>query len=108
MIGKDKKGKNKLCQTAGETITETLISTLMISMIFMIIVGAVVTAARINADNKNEVVVFSHATTPSTESISLGISSGGSQVFSAGNGSMDENKVTLYKTDGDYYYFEVN
>ena len=100
--------KKRLLQTAGETITETLVSTLMISMIFMIIVGAVVTAAKINSRNKNEDVAFSHATVASSESISLGISAEGSEVFSAGNGSMDVNKVTLYKTDGDYYYFEVN
>ena len=50
---------------AGESIGETLVAVLLLSLIFLMLTGAVTSAARINASLRNEDVAFSAGSVPS-------------------------------------------
>ena len=54
----------KLKKTNGESIAETLVAVLLMSLAFLMLVGAVVTAARINDRVRNSDVTFAAADTP--------------------------------------------
>lgn len=45
--------------SAGESIGETLVAVLLLSLIFLMLTGAVTSAARLNASLRNEDVTFS-------------------------------------------------
>ena len=49
---------------AGESIGETLVAVLLLSIIFLMLTGAVTSAARLNASLRNEDAAFSAGTTP--------------------------------------------
>ena len=87
----------KLKQKTGESIAETLVAVLIMSLAFLMLTGAVVTAARINHRAKNEEVAFSSGGTSTETAVSIGLGLSPS-------GSMN---ITLYETENGYYYYEA-
>ncbi len=84
----------------GETLPETLIALLIVSLTFLFLTGAVVSASKINAGIKNEGVVFRRATQP-PENITLSVrweigASSGARAVDA----------TLHQTENGYYYYD--
>ena len=48
--------KKRLKSTSGETLTETLVAVIMVSLALIMLPGAVVAAARVNATAKKQVI----------------------------------------------------
>ena len=81
----------------GETITEALISILMVGLIFLILAGAVTAAARINARTDPKSAALRYPGEKQADAVYVTVGS-------------DEIVAALWKTDtGDlpgYYYYE--
>ncbi len=90
----------KLKKTRGESIAETLVALLIASLGLMILAGAITTAAKINADLKNDEVVFREAQASVPGAVYL--SSDGPGHPSA---TVD---VQVYTTGNGYVYYEKN
>lgn len=92
--------KNKIRSKRGETLTETLVSLLIIVPAMVMLAGAIVTAARINHDARDSeasnIPSFSATT---GDSGSIGIS--GSVILDDDDGSI----TWCNEDDSVYYYF---
>ena len=80
----------------GETIVETLVAVLMISLSFIMLAGAIVTASKINKTAYDSIKTFSMDGSTKVSDFKLTID--GIDVSS--------DKVTEYKSSGGYYYYE--
>ena len=90
----------KLTSASGETIIETLVSILVITVIFLCLSTAIVTAARVNATVRNADTAFrySEATAKGSKTVS---------VTKNGDASPMENfPVTDYATKNGYHYYQ--
>ena len=85
----------KIRSKKGESIAETMIAMLVVSMALTMLAGAIVTAARVNSREKNEDEVFLQADAEKVED----------QTYSITIGSISI-PVDVYKTSKDYYYYE--
>ncbi len=94
------KMKKKLRSAAGESIAEVLIAVLILSVGFLIVVGATESAARVNERIKNEDVAFDVTdvdNAPESAKITVTMS-----------GETATADVNLYKTKKKaYYYYDV-
>ena len=94
--------KNRLKQKTGESIAETLVAVLIMAVAFLMLTGAVVTAARINNRIKNADVSFAAGTSeePSPSKVTISL-----------DGIAAEVEVTVYQTETEngyyYYYYEA-
>lgn len=95
-----KKMINRLKKNKGETIAEALVAVLIMELVFVFLANAVVTSAGINAKARNTDVSF-EVGTPVPGSYSAVITQNGSPLPGT------SVAVDLYKTDSDYYYYEV-
>ena len=87
----------KLRSAAGESISETLVSVLIISIVFLMLTTAVMTAAKINHAMKNEKAAFAVGDKVSTDGWGVTLQMGDdSQHVSA----------SLYQTENGYRYYE--
>ena len=91
----------KLLSKKGESIAETLVATLIISMAFIVLAGAIVTAAKINAKIDNTKNALDVA--PDKRSVTSG-----DVVFSdeAGDETYSETGLSIYSTPNGYIYYE--
>ncbi|MCR5097866.1 MAG: hypothetical protein K6B14_02840 [Lachnospiraceae bacterium] len=91
----------KISSKKGETIAETLISVLIVTMALTILAGAIVSAARINSRIKNEEVAFAKEETPEGYIDK-------SVVFSMTGVSIQPVDVKVYSSGNDtgYYYYD--
>lgn len=89
---------NKLRNSRGETLVESLVSILIAVLAFGILATSVVTAEKINAKTRNTNVMFKYATT-STNSPTVMLTGEGASGKKTGSG-----KVSLYENNGYYYY----
>ena len=120
----DEKLKKKLYSKAGETIAETLVTMIILSLAVIMIAGAVVTAARVNkkADNTETSFRKGTAITNGTQSgniiISEGSASGAGSAAtdeSAAGGTQVQIPVTVYQSGNNsentleksYIYYEL-
>lgn len=91
----------RIKETSGETIAETLVTMIILSLSVLMITGAVVTAAKGNekADNTETAFVVSDESTVKTsvQPVTIGEQAGGIQV----NGT-----VTVYETENSYFYYD--
>lgn len=91
----------RLKDTSGETIVETLVTMIILSLAVIMLSGAVVTSARVNAKADNTDTAFH------VEEGQLTQESG---VMTITDGSGATNAATLdvnvYKTENDYIYYE--
>lgn len=90
----------KLASKSGESIAETLIAVLILSLAFLILTGAVATAAKINGEFKNGSVAVGPAASSTPN--------GGTVTFTLGEGAgavTDSAKVTVHQTSGHGYVY---
>lgn len=92
--------QNRLQSSEGETIVETLVTMIILSLAVLMLTGAVVTAARVNAkaDNTDTAFTVSGETTPESGTVTVTDGSGAT-------GAATWN-VQVYKTENDYIYYE--
>ena len=93
-----KKTQKMLHSTSGETIAETLVTMIVLSLSVLMLAGAVVSSAKVTSKAENTETAF----TAATESGTAGTMTitGGAATDSATLG------VTVYKTENDYIYYE--
>ena len=84
---------------AGESIAETLVAVLIMSLVFLMLAAAVVTSARVNGSFKNEDAVFE------TDSVEL-IDDDFSVTISVDGVSGGIVSADLYRTANGYCYYE--
>ena len=85
----------KICLKSGETLVETLIAMLIISLVFIFLASSIVSAAKVNSSVKNEDTAFVR---DGQSSITDRLSVDGSEV--------DQKYVQFYETENGYYYYE--
>lgn len=87
---------NKLRNNRGETLVESLVSILIAVLAFGILATSVVTAEKINAKTRNTDVMFRYdgATKQDPDK----------EIELQGTGKSGTGDVTLYKSNGYYYY----
>ena len=88
---------NKLRDNRGETLIESLVSILIAVLAFGILATSVVTAEKINAktrEERKEKGMFSYTGAKSTDK----------KVTLTGTGRTVTGKVSLYESNGYYYY----
>ena len=96
--------KKILHSTSGETIAETLVSMLVVSMVFAFITTAVITSDRINKKARDEMVIVD---------LQKSVEDGDFNVSISLNGETDIVEAKQYKVSrnkaGDkyYYYYEI-
>lgn len=90
--------KKKLNSKRGETLTETIVSLLIVVPAMVMLAGAIVTAARINSEARNSKASNYPDFTTASES-SGSISGAGDVTFSGGSIKW------CHETDSIYYYF---
>lgn len=83
----------KLWKRAGETVAETLVAVMIISMVFLFLAGAIVTAQRINTGIKPDEQAFRQDSADPTYNYIVKL-----------NGTVV--RVTLYQTENGYWYYE--
>ena len=81
----------------GETIVETLVAVLMISLSFIMLAGAIVTASKINKTAYDSIKTFSMDNSVEISDFKLTIDDIEVDV---------RKKVKEYKSSGGYYYYE--
>lgn len=94
---------NKLRDNRGETLVESLVSILIAVLAFGILATSVVTAEKINAKTRNTDVMFQYATKPTdptdpTNPPTVMLTGEGA------NGKTGSGPVSLYESNGYYYY----
>ena len=90
---------NKLRNNRGEMLVESLVSILIAVLAFGILATSVVTAEKINAKTRNTNVMFQYVTEPTDPSPTVTLTGEEASVKKTGSG-----KVSLYKSNGYYYY----
>jgi hypothetical protein len=88
----------KLRQSRGESIAETLVALLIASLAIMLLTGAIVTSARINASLKSDDVAFR------TER--AGAASSGTAYIRYETQLPEEVPVAVHTTENGYIYYE--
>ena len=88
----------KLRMKRGESISETLIAVLIMALMFTMLTGAVITAARINSRLKNDEAAFRAGT-------EVDGADGWGVVLRMGDQQYRQS-AKLYETENGYYYYE--
>lgn len=91
----------RLKDTSGETIVETLVTMIILSLAVIMLSGAVVTSARVNAKADNTDTAFYVDEGQLTQESGVMIITDGSGAANAA--TLD---VKVYKTENDYIYYE--
>lgn len=89
---------NKLRDNRGETLAESLVSILIAVLAFGILATSVVTAEKINAKTRNTNVMFQYDTAIKIDD------KDGKNVELKSTDKTGSGKVSLYKSNGYYYY----
>ncbi len=89
---------NKLRKNAGETIPETLVAVLIMAMAFLMLTGAVVTAARINSSVRNNEMTVSNSSQQTVDTAYA--------ITVKYDDTAQQMQSTLYQTENGYYYYE--
>lgn len=88
----------KLRSSCGETIVETLVTMIVLSLAMIMLSGAVVTSARVNQKADNTETTFTTDAQTST--------SGTITIQDTGSSSPASLNVTVYETEHGYFYYE--
>ena len=91
----------RLKDASGETIVETLVTMIILSLAVIMLSGAVVTSARVNAKADNADTAFHVDESQLTQESGVMIITDGSGAANAA--TLD---VKVYKTENDYIYYE--
>ena len=84
--------KRKLKTSSGETLAETLVSVIIISLALLILPGAVVAAARVNATAKKQIIYMEN-----TEDAPTGVDVGTCDVTISVDGNSNTNSLSGVK-----------
>lgn len=87
---------NKLRDNRGETLIESLVSVLIAVLAFAVLATSVVTAEKINAQTRNTDVMFRYDRATKQEQ--------DKKIELQGTGKSGTGDVTLYESNGYYYY----
>ena len=96
--------QSKIRSTSGETIAETLVTMIILSLAVLMLAGAVVTSARVNKKADNTDTAFTAATTPSaTKNVVI--------TYKPKTGTETQKQIevptSFYETENDYQYYEA-
>ena len=93
--------RKKLASIDGETLVETLVSTLIIAAVMLMLCTAIVSAAKVNATIQNDETVFTtEGATEISEGFSLTVNHGGSP------SPVPAASYKAFKTKNGYVYYE--
>ena len=91
-------GHRRKRSVAGETIVESLVSTLIVVLVSIFLANAVITAARVNSMVKDADYSYDVSTAMKSDTV---------EVMVAGkNVKADVYKVEANNADAEYYYYE--
>lgn len=97
--------QKKFRSNKGETIAETLVTMIILSLAVLLLAGAVVTSARVNKQAENTDTAFTVG-----EKLSDGTSSSSTVTVTESGSSAEaataELPVTVYETKNKYIYYE--
>lgn len=94
--------KKKISSCSGETIAETLVTMIILSLSVLMLAGAVVTAARVNKKADNADTAFIAATSSSERNVVITY-----QSKENGNQETLEIPTDYYETQNNYKYYEA-
>ena len=94
--------KKKISSCSGETIAETLVTMIILSLAVLMLAGAVVTAARVNKKADNADTAFIAATSSSERNVVITY-----QDKEYGNQDRLEIPTQYYETQNNYKYYEA-
>lgn len=92
--------RRKLASDRGETLVETLVSTLIIAAVMLMLCTAIVSAAKVNATIQNDETVFTTEDREGIEGFSITINQDGSLNL------VPATSYNAYKTKNGYVYYE--
>lgn len=90
----------KLKSARGETIIETLVSVLIITVIFLCLSTAIVSAARVNASVRNTDTAFAYSKGKAQGTQTVSVTKRGDAA------PLETFSVTDYATENGYHYYE--
>lgn len=94
----------KIQGKAGETIAETLVTMIVLSLAVLMLTGAVVSAAKVNQKADNTQTAFTaDQSTGNSKNVVITQNGNGTD---AGTGRKIRITVNLHKTENEYYYYE--
>ena len=93
----------KICSTAGETIAETLVTMIVLSLAVLMLAGAVVTSAKVNKKAENTDTAFKATDTSLTKNVVITYKTKGG----TGVETTIEVPTNYYETENDYRYYEA-
>ena len=99
--------KKKFFAASGETIAETLVTMVILSLAVLMIAGAVVSAAKVNKKADNTQTAFSTDVKASTVQ-NIVITEVNEDGTAVPGGDSTEITVNMYETDNDYLYYEIS
>ena len=95
--------QRKICSTAGETIAETLVTMIVLSLAVLMLAGAVVTSAKVNKKAENTDTAFKAADTSLIKNVVITYKTKGG----TGAETRIEVPTNYYETENDYRYYEA-
>ena len=95
--------QRKICSTAGETIAETLVTMIVLSLAVLMLAGAVVTSAKVNKKAENTDTAFKATDTSLTKNVVITYKTKGG----TGVETTIEVPTNYYETENDYRYYEA-
>ncbi len=90
----------KIKNRRGETLIESLVSILIVALVFAFFATAAVTAGRINAKTRNTDVSFHYDESAAPQD--------GVVKLTGRSGTVSQSSIALYENNGYYYYAEVS
>ena len=87
----------KLTNHSGETLVETLVSLIIITLVFIFLASSIVASAKVNASADQSQTTFKTGS-PADTAYKVTILCGGEPIT--------QNTATLYETENGYYYYE--
>ena len=98
--------KDKLKERSGETIVETLVSMLITVLAFLMLAGAIVAAARVNATAENHTMYVDQADVAGTNQEITGATVTVTAPSGTITTSMKVKKYRMSGSSGTLYYYE--
>lgn len=99
--------KKKFFAASGETIAETLVTMVILSLAVLMIAGAVVSAAKVNKKADNTQTAFSATDVKDSTAQNIVITEVNEDGTAVPGGDSTEITVNMYETDNDYLYYEI-
>lgn len=98
----------KLLNNHGESLIEVLVSLLIVCLCFLMLQGSIVTAAKINSQNKENIEPFIKDGNKTSNRLNVALydKNGNPIKDSIGYDIKGETNTFIYQSNGGYYYYE--